>query len=105
MNNIHMELTKENKLEEAKIIFKKLGFLDNKSLETLKFSKLNKCNMCNKLRGSIAKLTECNLNSIICLECIDDLYDNYTLIEKKENDNILFKCLCCNNNIINYVIE
>jgi hypothetical protein len=90
----------------SKIIFlkenlKKIGLFDNKTINTLKQSILKKCNMCEQLRGSIGKLDNCFKNNIICLECIDILYDNYHLVNK---DDILFKCLCCNNDIKDYDI-
>lgn len=70
-------------------------------LEKLEYSKINYCYMCNKNCGKLIKLNECNINNIICLNCLDILHDNYNL----NNNNIeLFECLCCNNKIYNYTV-
>ena len=98
-----MSIKENSPIIELKKNLKKMGIFDDKTLNTLKYSKINNCNMCNTSCGSIAKLTECINNINICLNCIDDMYDNYHVINN--DNNILFKCLCCNNDILNYTIE
>lgn len=73
-----------------------------KELETLEYSQEKKCNICNNNCGKMAKLTECDNNSIMCLNCLDLFYDNYNL--NKNNNDELFKCICCKKNIFNYLI-
>jgi hypothetical protein len=89
-------------IEEVKFFLKKFGLFDDKTLDTLHPSKINKCYMCNEKCGNIVRLTECDNNTRLCLNCIDSLYDNYCL--NNDNSETLFKCLCCNKNILNYII-
>ncbi len=86
-------------MEELKEYLLKNKIFTKKELKTLQQSKINQCNMCNKTCGQQIKLNECKNNIIICLECLDLLYDNYHL---HYNDDKLFKCVCCEQMIESY---
>lgn len=87
-------------MEDLKKYLLKNKIFNKTELKTLQYSKINNCNMCNKKCGELVKLTECNLKTIICYECMDNLHDNYNL---NTTNKELFKCLCCNNKIYNYI--
>lgn len=72
-----------------------------KELETLECSQKKLCNVCNNNCGELVKLIECDNNNIMCLNCLDLLYDNYNI---NNENNELFKCLCCDKKIYNYSI-
>lgn len=67
-----------------------------KELDTLAPSNINHCNMCNMSCGQLVELAECLNKTVICLQCLDDLHDNYHRAEE------LFECICCNTKIFSY---
>ena len=71
-----------------------------KELKSLKPSPINYCKMCSQQCGTKIELTECKNNSVICLECLDNLYDSYH-INKNETEE-LFTCICCDSKILSY---
>ena len=93
----------EDKLNEVKQYLLYNKYLNVNEIKTLEHVKQNKCNLCNKICGNIARLSECDKKIILCLNCIDDLYDSYNIFKNKIDD-ILFPCICCNKSIYNYEI-
>lgn len=89
-------------MEELKTYLLNNKIFSKKELETLECSQNNLCNICNNKCGELVKLTECDNNNIMCLNCLDLLYDNYNLNNK--NNDELFKCICCEKKIYNYSI-
>ena len=87
-------------IEEVRFFLKKFGLFDDK--DVVNKQDVNKCYMCNQNNDNIMRLNECEHNTRLCLTCIDSLYDNYGV--NNDNSEILFKCVCCSKNILNYVI-
>jgi hypothetical protein len=72
-------------------------FFTNKELETLKPCS-NMCSNCKETCGNLARLNECVNKSIMCLNCVDNLYD------LGNNADYLFDCPCCNTQINDFEI-
>jgi hypothetical protein len=89
-------------MNNLKKYLKQHKLFTEKELSTLQYANKNNCKLCNKICGSLVKLKECPNNSIICLNCLDNYYDNYN--NNKNKNNELFKCLCCDKMIFNYDI-
>jgi hypothetical protein len=87
-------------MDNLKDYLKQNKLFTENELSTLQYANKNNCKLCNKICGSLVKLKECPNNSIICLNCLDNFYDNYH--KDKSNNKELFKCLCCNIIIFNY---
>lgn len=58
------------------------------------------CYLCKSYRYNYCILKCCNY--IICSNCIDDLYDNYTIDNYSDE---LFKCTNCSNKIYDINIQ
>ena len=68
-------------------------------LTTLKPANASQCPLCKEGCGGLARLTECKNQTAVCLNCLDNYYDNY-----QSKDTALFVCLCCNEKIYNYTM-
>ena len=68
-------------------------------LTTLKPANTSQCPLCKEGCGSLARLTECKHETSVCLNCLDNYYDNY-----QSKDTALFVCLCCDEKIYNYTM-
>ena len=89
-------------IEEVKFFLKKFGLFDDKDVDIVNNLDINKCYMCYQNCDNIMRLNECEHNTRLCLSCIDSLYENYGV--NNDNSEILFRCVCCSKNILNYVI-
>ena len=87
-------------MEQLRNYLLKHKIFSEKELKTLKPCVINFCKMCNQQCGSKIQLKECDNNTIICLECLDNLYDSYHI--NNTNNEELFKCLCCDKKIFSY---
>jgi hypothetical protein len=89
-------------MEQLKSYLRKNKIFTEKELKTLKESQINHCEMCNTDCGQIVKLNECLNKTIICLQCLDNLFDSYQI--DKKNLTELFTCICCDQKILSYEI-
>ena len=64
----------------------------------------NTCPLCHEMCGAMVQLNECANNIIICMNCLDNMYDTYHLNCPSDKSDILFVCVCCQMNISNYKI-
>ena len=99
--NISPEDETDASLAIVKMQLKQAGLLDDKALQTLRRSSQNQCRMCDSVCGSMARLNECKGASLVCMSCLDDMYDSYRADVQPAGDE-LFACPCCEVLIFDY---